>query len=175
LEQQFVGVDIYASRATCTGAILDTHLDSGATVGGTLINHAANYQERPSSGCTSSGCWSLGRKSARSRRRATTCMHGGSHQTTRCRAASRSAGVLASSGILVNTGPTHEISPTGICVSTQRRPVRRRLVRRALDAVGIADATGGDQYGYGSRSQARCCSPLISIGATVRPICSRHD
>lgn len=52
----FTGVDIYGTRVTPAGAVLDTHLEGMTAIGGRLIYDGTNYQETPSIACTSSGC-----------------------------------------------------------------------------------------------------------------------
>lgn len=52
----FTGVDIYGTRVTPGGAVLDTHAEGSNLFGGTLIYAGDNYQETPSIACTPAGC-----------------------------------------------------------------------------------------------------------------------
>jgi hypothetical protein len=52
----YTGVDIYGTRVTPSGDILDTHREGENVVGGTLINEDINYQETPSISCRNSDC-----------------------------------------------------------------------------------------------------------------------
>jgi len=51
------GVDIYGTRVTTAGAILDAHLENTTAFGGKVINKAANNQETPTIACSASGCF----------------------------------------------------------------------------------------------------------------------
>jgi len=50
------GADIFGTRVSTTGAVLDTRLVGVATVGGVFINQGANSQEFPSVACSGASC-----------------------------------------------------------------------------------------------------------------------
>ncbi len=52
----YTGVDIYGTRITPMGMVLDAHREGERMIGGALINEDVNYQETPSVSCGSSGC-----------------------------------------------------------------------------------------------------------------------
>jgi hypothetical protein len=52
----YTGVDIYGTRVTPAGQVLDTHVEGTEIIGGRLIYDGVNYQETPSIACHTSGC-----------------------------------------------------------------------------------------------------------------------
>lgn len=52
----YTGVEIYGTRVTTAGTVLESHAEGARTIGGKIINSATGYQEAPSIACTGATC-----------------------------------------------------------------------------------------------------------------------